>query len=132
MADMPTFTALPAPRCCEITNREPLVICNRPAYWMPGIELLQVTPFYCDEHRPTFHRPIAGACRVRRVSVVSQIVLCSALQSDVVAKAEALARLVGGVQRVGGLLNLHTVTGTIGHWTPPAGSGGPNKEGGGP
>lgn len=132
MADMSAFTIIPAPRCCWIVNRSPLQICNRPAHWMPLIATVDVTPFWCDVHKQPGATAIAGVTIVRRVSVVAQIVLCSAVESDLLGRAEALARLDRGVQSVGGIFSLHTVHSRTGPWNAPrrAGKGNGNGEAG--
>lgn len=117
------------PRCCSITTSSPLAICNRPATWKGTIEVGGVTPVWCDEHKPQFADTLTGVLRVRRISVVGQMVLTSAVETEPLAKAEALARLARGVQDAGGLLNLHTLTVQTGFWAAPRPPGKANPSG---
>jgi len=131
VAEVTPFTIIPAPRCCEITSSSPLVICNRPASWMPILAPSGVTPFRCELHKQAGDTAIAGIAIVRRLSVVSQIVLASAVESDLLAKAEALARLERGVRAVGGILSLHTVHARTGPWAVPLAASDDNRKQGG-
>ena len=98
---------------------------------MPVLVALGVTPFWCDAHRRDDATAIAGVQLARRVSVVAQIILASAVERDPLAKAEALVRLTRGVQSVGGILDLHTVNCQTGPWAvPPSPSNGNGKVGG--
>lgn len=132
MADIPRFTIMPAPRCCEITSSAPLTVCNRPARWMPVLAALGVTAFWCDEHKKGPAMPIAGEPIVRRVSVMGQMVLGSAVATEQLARAEALARLARGIASVGGLLNLHVINCQTGPWAAPPQAGNENGDGDGP
>jgi len=98
---------------------------------MPVIDDVVVTPFWCDEHRRPEARAIAGIAIARRVSVVCQVILGSQVQADLLARAEALARLDRGIRAVGGLMNLHTVYSQTGPWAVPPASGNKNGNGGG-
>jgi hypothetical protein len=86
---------------------------------MPNILGTLVTPFWCDDHKRAFAVPIAGIPIVRRVSVVGQIILASAIESHAISKAEAVARLDRGIRHVGGILNLHVVNCQTGPWSVP-------------
>jgi hypothetical protein len=86
-----------------------------------------VTAFWCDLHKERDATPIAGITIVRRVCVVAQIVLSSAVGTDQIARAEAVARLVAGIESAGGLFNLHVVTSQTGPWAVPPGLGEENQ-----
>lgn len=131
MPEFTRFTLLPSPRCCEITSSSPLVICNRPAIWMPRLSTIDVTPFWCDEHKKPDATIAAGVVIARRVSITSQIVLASAVRLDLLARAEALARFDRGVRAIGGLVNLHSVTCQTGSWALQQRQGDENGRGGG-
>lgn len=131
MVDAPRFQAVPTPRCSAITSSSPLAICNRPATWKGLIDVGGVTPVWCDVHKPAFADKADGVLRVRRVAVVGQMVFTSAVETEHLARAEALARLVRAVQGVGGLVNLHSVTAQTGFWRVPPGAGSENGNGGG-
>lgn len=130
MADQPRFQAVPTPRCCAITSSSPIVICNRPATWKGLVEVGGVTPVWCDAHKPAFAEKADGVLRVRRVAVVCQIVLTSAVDGEHMAKAEAMARLARAVEHVGGLVNLHSVSAQTGFWRAPTPPGSDNGNGG--
>ena len=123
VGNIPRFTLIPSPRCCAISSRSPLTICNRPAAWMPVCGPSGVTAFWCDLHKEPGATAIAGMTIVRRVSVVGQIVMCSQVGTDELARAEAIARLDRGIRDAGGLLNLHVMTCQTGPWAVPASLG---------
>lgn len=93
---------------------------------------LGVTAFWCDAHKQPGATAIAGVPVVRRVSVVGQIVLTSAVETDLIARAEALARLDRGIRSIGGLLNLHVITCHTGLWAVSQPVGSENGNEGGP
>lgn len=119
MADRIRFEVMPSPRCCFIASESPLVVCNRAASWVPLVAVPGVTPFWCAAHKPQSAAIAAGVQVVRRVSVVAQIILASSVETDHLARAEAVARLDRGVRVAGGLLNLHVVTCQTGPWAVP-------------
>jgi len=94
---------------------------------MPAIGRAGVTPFWCDAHAIQPAAMIAGFPIVRRVSVVSQVILASAVGSDLLARAEVLARLDRGLRNIGGLLNLHSVCCCRGPWAAPLPAGDENS-----
>lgn len=97
---------------------------------MPSVVTAGVTPFWCELHKRQDAAPIAGVTIARRVAVTAQIVLSSAVATDLLARAECLARLDRGVRQVGGLMNLHVVTCQTGPWASPPASGNENGDGG--
>lgn len=119
MGDVPRWTMIPAPRCCSIESFAPLSVCNRRARWMSEVRALELTEFWCDDHKQDGATPIAGVSIVRRLSIVAQIVMTSSVRRDVDARIEALNRLELGIRDAGGVLNLHAVTQATGPWAAP-------------
>ena len=74
----------------------------------------------CDGHRETGDTPIAGPLVVRRVSLVAEVLFCAVTPFQNLSQREAVTRLEQAVGMAGGVVNLVSVTSTIGRWTPPA------------
>ena len=118
MADIPTFTVLPPLRCFDPVGNSLDLACAAEARWMRRSGDGSLPAFYCDGHREPGDTPIAGPLVVRRVSLVAEVLFCAVTPFQNGSQTEAVTRLEQAVGMAGGLLNLVSVTSTIGRWTP--------------
>ncbi len=129
MGDVPEFQIAPPLRCYyHVGDRDPRV-CGAPARWIrPGRNELH-DGFFCDAHRERGDAPIPPSYLFRRVAITVQVLFSGVSLIPAVAQAEALLQLEAAVGGVGGVVNLHAMTSTLGrHTAPPprqAGSGRP-------
>jgi hypothetical protein len=119
MGDVPEFQIQPPLRCFHKPIVSPADACAAPARWLRGGPNEPAHGFFCDAHRETGDVPIPPSFLFRRVAVTVQVLFSGASLFPVIAEAEALAKLRGAVEGVGGVMNLHALTSVLGRHTAP-------------
>lgn len=120
MSDAPEFHVKPTIRCFHRDPDRSPAACARQARWMrPGASSVP-SGYFCDEHVSPGDVPIPATVIFRRVSVQLEVLFSATDFSPGMAQAEAVAALERAVERVGGVINLHTVTSVVGRYASPA------------
>ena len=115
MSDVAQFAVRPPLRCFYQYSTSQKSLCGAAACWFRPGPRFELTGFYCRAHHRIGDVPIPDDVLFRRVAVSLEILLSAAAGTDALARAEAVGRVEEGVERLGGLVNLHAVTSVVGH-----------------
>ena len=120
MDDLANFTVKPLLRCFGVDAIRPGTVCGAPAAWTEPAKPGQQQQYFCDKHKRVSSVEIDANPVFRRVTITLDVMLAAVHMTDAGAKTKAWAELERAVSAIGGVVNLHSASSTVGRYNPTA------------